>query len=184
MSSTDLPSTVKIVNYCYHIHKDQAILKENAVYHKILNLRSVLYIFDATDTEKNTTADTFECAFVMKAAIIPVASKQRLQSVKLISNMERTFQISLDFSYKLEDRKIELVSLNGRNTSENRAKSRKILLSGLAAAKFSGSIEEARDKILYHFSNDFITSLYKLDDKALVKPNTALTYAWLIKLLG
>ena len=187
MSSNDLPSTIKLVTHSYHFNGNKALLEENDVYDKILNIKSTLHIFDATDTEHNISNFSYTCAFSMVATMLPTNKKPRLQHLRLLSSRNKTFHLRLEHHKVIYPGDPALTfSLSGRGTSPNREIARKQFLTGLGSANYSGTIEEARDRTLFLFARGFIPKLFKLDidNSTYIQDNINRTYRWLVKMLG
>lgn len=146
------------------------------LYGRLLDTR--LYVYDILDTKQEDVL----CDFSIKAKICVSVGKPPLQHLKLLSNKENTFSLDLDFAYYGGDQP-NFVSLCGRHTSTNRAFARKQLITGLASATYSGSIEQARQRLLLTYAKVIATELMYFDVQ-LAETNTAMIYKWLVKLLG
>ena len=178
----NLPSNISMNNYFFA--KSSSLLTERtSAYLQNYNNRSDLNIYDAIDIEQVVPAYTFSIRFTNSLT----KTKTNLQCAKLVLNTPETFQLYLDFTYNISETNnmcISTFSLSGRNTSKNREYARKRLLFGLAAAKYSFSIEEIRKEVLYNFSTYSIGALLTGLSKDLVTKNIDITYNWLLKLLG
>jgi hypothetical protein len=123
---------------------------------------------------------TEEClaTFRINAVLVSTGVKNNLQTLLMKSSFKNTYRLSLDF-FKPET---DTFSLCGRNTSENRAEARKLLLAGLSSANYNSNIEKARRDVLYSFSNYIVSTLFDPSVKA--QENVPLINTWLVKLLG
>lgn len=127
---------------------------------------------------KDAATDDIVVTFRINATLVKSDSKHKLQCLKLISHERNTYSISLDFVKPFDN----VYSLCGRNTSENRAEARKLLLAGLSAADYKSTVEKARKDTLFKFSSHITAALF--DPSVKIKENVPLINTWLVKLLG
>jgi len=132
-----------------------------------------MIISDVIETQEAAT-------FIVNAELIPKTQPQQLQRLKLITNMPKTYMLTLNFKEQINE---DIYSLSGRHTSGTREKARKILLAKLALSDYNENIEKTRQDTLYAYSNFITTTLFEPSGIRILE-NTPHINTWLIKLLG
>ena len=148
--------------------------------HLLTNTASFVHI-DFIDMAIRDTADNELIAIVRTSAnLVRYNSKDKLQNIKLKTETINTYQLALEY---IEPETDCSYSLTGRNTSENRARVRKFMLSGLSCSNYNGTIEAARRDLLNQYSS-YITSTLFEPNNMRAQENIPRVNTWLVSLLG